>query len=105
MTFWEDHDELSDKEKIGALRSWIKTLEQLVTWQPIATAPKDGTSILVYPPTWPSKKASIASYDRDSVAKNPKPFWKRDDDLGQVTRSRACPPTHWMFLPEPPEGE
>lgn len=74
-----------------------------MTWRTIATAPEDGTSILVYPPTWPSKKAAIAEWDKDEYAKKPRPFWRRDDDLGQVTRSRACLPTHWMPLPEPPK--
>lgn len=74
-------------------------------WGLITTAPKNGTSILVYPPTWPSKKASIAKWDKDEYAKKSRPFFRRDDDSGQVTRSRAVPPTHWMPLPEPPKGE
>jgi hypothetical protein len=75
-----------------------------MTWQPIETAPKDGTHVLVYPPTWNNKKASIAAWSDDNCAKNPRPFWKRDDDLGQVSRSRSCETTHWMPMPEPPKG-
>jgi len=72
-------------------------------WQPIETAPKDGSSILVYPPTWGSKACSIASFEDDKYANKPRPYWRRDDDLGRSTISRGIPPTHWMPLPEPPK--
>lgn len=71
-------------------------------WQPIETAPKD-ESVLVYPPTWPTKRAAIANWNADEYAKKPRPFWDRDDDLRQVTKSRENPPTHWMPLPKPPK--
>ena len=71
-------------------------------WQPIETAPTDGTCVLVYPPLWNNRVCSIARYDADSYCKKPKPFWRRDDDMGQKTRSQAVPPTHWMPLPDPP---
>lgn len=74
-----------------------------MTWQPIETAPKDGTYILVFPGLWTDVTCSIARYDYDTHARNPKPFWKRVDDMGLVSRSRSCQPTHWMPLPEPPE--
>jgi hypothetical protein len=73
-------------------------------WQPIETAPKDGTAVLVYPATWGSKPASIAKWNEDKYAKNPRPFWERDDDLGKVSISRGKPPTHWMPLPAPPSN-
>ena len=72
-------------------------------WQPIETAPKDGTSILVYPPTWKTKRAAIAKWNPNRYAKNPKGYWERDDDMQRVTISRGATPTHWMPLPEPPE--
>lgn len=71
-------------------------------WQPIETAPRDGTPVLVYPPTWGSKAASIAVWDRDEYAKEPRPYWRRDDGLGKKYLSREKPPTHWMPLPLPP---
>lgn len=71
-------------------------------WQPIETAPTDGTCVLVYPPLWNGRSCSIARYDNDEHAKSPKPFWKRDDDMGRATFSRSIPPTHWMPLPPSP---
>ena len=71
-------------------------------WQLIETAPKDGSAVLVYPPTWETRKAAIAEWDSDEYAKKPRPYWSRDDDMGRVTISRAKPPTHWMPLPPPP---
>lgn len=70
-------------------------------WQPIETAPKDQT-VLVYPPLWSGRTCSIARYNDDKYCKKPAPYWHRDDDLGQKTRSRGVPPTHWMPIPASP---
>lgn len=72
-------------------------------WQPIDTAPKDGTAVLVYPGTWDGRSAAIAKWESDKYAKKPRPYWRRDDDMGRVTFSRERPPTHWMPLPLPPD--
>jgi len=56
-------------------------------WQPIDTAPKDGTEILAY-----------CSYDIDSyyiLAHFKDELWVADNDL-------SYSPDHWMPLPEPP---
>lgn len=70
------------------------------TWQPIATAPLDGTYVLVWPPTW-TGVISCARWSLDEYAKRPRPFWKRTDDMGRVTLSRDKPPTHWALLAPP----
>lgn len=79
--------------------------QPVAQWQPIETAPKDGTSILVFPPTWVNKPCSIAKWDTDQYAKKPRPYWRRDDDQGQVSYSRNTPPTHWLPLPEAPDAQ
>ena len=76
-----------------------------MSWQPIETAPKDGTSVLVYPPTHGNKTASIATWETDKYARKPRPYWRRDDDFGQHSISREKPPTHWMPLPPAPDME
>ncbi len=72
-----------------------------MNWQPIETAPKDGTHVIVWPPTWDGV-TSCAYWDDDKYAKRPRPFWKRSDDLNRVSISRGKQPTHWMPNIEPP---
>ena len=74
-------------------------------WQPIETAPKDGTRIILYRPgthfEW--VRVVIGRYYTDSYASKPKPFWGHDrTNLTGVREARANQPTHWMPLPEPP---
>ena len=78
-------------------------------WQPIETAPKDGTEVLLYAPgrltygawTEPSDVPEIKY--RDGFAPEPEweefaPFWSSWD--GGFTEDH--PPTHWMPLPDAP---
>lgn len=58
-------------------------------WQPIETAPRDGTRVLV----WDGKHGGhyVARYDEDDL-------WEWGNDL-----CGSLEPTHWMPLPpEPP---
>ncbi len=60
-------------------------------WEPIETAPKDGTSILLDHPAW-GKRALRGAWDET---------WKAFSVHGF-----GCPPTqpsHWHQLPNPPE--
>lgn len=57
-------------------------------WQPIDTAPKDGTEILVY---IPRRRGAIYA-----GASNPSGHQWWSKNLG------AIKPTHWLPLPEPP---
>lgn len=78
-------------------------------WQPIETAPKDGTEVLLFAPgrltygAWvePSPEPNIKY--RDGFAPEPEwedfePYWSSWD--GGFTTEH--PPTHWMPLPPPP---
>lgn len=62
-------------------------------WQPIETAPKDGTPIWAYN----GEQVRMRWIHGDDYA-----LWVYDDDL----LSDVCPdpeqPTHWMSLPAPP---
>ena len=74
-------------------------------WQPIETAPRDGTTVLLYPPTWKSKTCSMGKFNPDKYCQKPKPYWNRDDDNGRVSDSRKAITTHWMPLPPPPKEQ
>jgi hypothetical protein len=57
-------------------------------WEPIATAPKDGTYILVF--EYPSKPLDTL-------------YWSDfDQEWRNGYNNHPAYPTHWMPLPEPP---
>ena len=62
-----------------------------MTWQPIETAPRDGTEILIWEKEF--EAFSVGCFLGDE------PFW-----YGFTYKDRVNP-THWMPLPEPPEEE
>jgi hypothetical protein len=70
-----------------------------MSWQPIETAPRDGTRILVYDPSESEGGPVLAAYWSDSV-------WWQDAWMVWDCRSDGwqVSPTHWMPLPSPPTG-
>jgi hypothetical protein len=61
-------------------------------WQPIATAPKDGTAVLVFHPAWDTLQIGIHYGETET--------WQ--STCGDLLRT----PTHWMELPSSrPNGE
>ena len=64
-------------------------------WQPISTAPKDGTRIIVYRPNARGKYISKVGLD----------YWS--EELGDcwAKSNFETQPTHWQPLPNPPKGE
>lgn len=68
-------------------------------WQPIETAPKDGTRILGYGMVAFETKPSMATvrwadtYDE----------WNCDPNECSEYSPEKCELTHWMPLPEPPQ--
>ena len=80
-------------------------------WQPIKTAPRDGTAVLVMRDNWPGTKSGHAEKctgHNTYVAE----FWDSEgrDHTGRwvcymdSVHEPTCPvePTHWMPLPAPP---
>jgi len=65
-------------------------------WQPIDTAPKNGTIVIVWPPTSSgvTSCASCASWDDGSDTSRPRHYWRRVDAL-TAAESLLNPPTHW----------
>lgn len=61
----------------------------MTEWQPIATAPQDGTEILI----WTGVCMYVAKY---AYADHETPYWQPEG----LPAMRA---THWMVLPEPPK--
>lgn len=68
-------------------------------WQPIETAPKDGTDILLFIPdfaNWPGDARIV------SVCWSECGWWQDNGAAGCNTWGH---PTHWQHLPTPPEKE
>ena len=66
-------------------------------WQPIETAPKDGTEIL----GWTGSMFLIVEWNEQKWHKKPAPYW--DSGRPSITWMREYgQPTHWMPLPDPP---
>lgn len=79
-------------------------------WQPIETAPKDGSAVLLAAPgrvtcgSWLAPSDEPRIYYREGYAPEAEwddfePFWQSED--GGFTQD--APPTHWMPMPEPPD--
>jgi len=62
----------------------------MTTWQPIDTAPKDGTAVLI----WDGSDMVVAICEPNLLIP-----WRSTygDTIGE--------PTHWMPLPAPPEAD
>lgn len=63
-------------------------------WQPIETAPKDGSRILLL-----RRQQIVCGYWRRNWGE---PYWAHDAHV--VDDARWFPPTHWMPLPDPPDA-
>ncbi len=88
-----------------------------MTWQPIDTAPKDGTDVLVYHDSATVPIVHIAFYRSEDEWKRSGEFcggWDSLEDwegwwsytLHSVTQEKLVghrAPTHWMPLPELPK--
>ncbi|CAB4199921.1 Domain of unknown function DUF551 [uncultured Caudovirales phage] len=76
----------------------IERLRALTKWQPIETAPRDGTRVLIgWAGCYPSRNhVRIARFAVPVGYKNR--GWTDDDNEG-----RCITPTHWMPLPKPPQ--
>jgi hypothetical protein len=73
----------------------------IIDWQPIETAPKDGTTVLVWPPSKAGTMTCAVWASRHSPWARLWPYWRRLDVSGH-DRSRKTPPTHWAPLPAGP---
>jgi hypothetical protein len=87
-------------------------------WQPIETAPRDGTEVLVFVDCATVRIIRLAWWDDGSLwdhhgAESPEAdrgWWSYDTSVTQTKLEGATAPTHWMPAPEPPpepaqEGE
>jgi len=74
-------------------------------WQPIETAPKDGTRILLFFPRFRNGGTyqEFGQWELQPYNKKPNPYWSGDRERGLgVAWYRQHQPSHWMPELQPP---
>ncbi|CAB4164350.1 Domain of unknown function DUF551 [uncultured Caudovirales phage] len=95
-----DDDDLAIQAHLKTIEAALAELERRRAgseWQPIETAPRDGTNVLAYCPV--EHEVDNNFYIRTVFFDETE--WRCEDDLQGCT----CNPTHWMPLPPPPATE
>lgn len=112
----------NDGETVAQAALSSLTLADLMPWQPIATAPKDGRSMLVYyknclgkdriikamfiPKNWEESDGEWAEYNEEKDCYYTPEGWYECcdnwDEYSHFMISSKNVPTHWMPLPNPP---
>ncbi len=70
----------------------------MTEWQPIETAPKDGTNVLVIVVEHPESHCVLRHQDGQ---------WLNDEFFDVISGEQVIwyEPTHWMPLPDPPSKD
>ncbi len=75
-------------------------------WQPIETAPKDGTEVVGWFPYHSTATLGgsvfVMRWNDDRYHKRPVPYWEASGWVWGRRDQREKQPTHWMPLPDPP---
>jgi hypothetical protein len=75
-------------------------------WQPIETAPKDGRDIIVMYIHIETPIVHAAFWLEDEDATEETGWWTYDwSEVSRTKMDEHYTPTHWMPLPEPPNGD
>ena len=95
------------------MRPRLSTGDDEMKWQPIETAPKDGTEILLYNEDGNIESGNWVEAEPDGTdCMGSDAGWMSFSGFTFPGRSfgnpdyftkQQAPPTHWMPLPEPPE--
>jgi hypothetical protein len=88
----------------AALRTAYAAGAEADRWQPIETAPRDGTSILVAGGTitWHGPGTTVTLEEVSHVNWDGAGWWVGNDEDGEHI---SCEPTHWMPLPQKPKED
>jgi hypothetical protein len=71
-----------------------------MTWQPIETAPRDGTRVLVF---WAPSIIQISWHEVSYRVINGQEWFRRVGWMVDGLTTGEIYPTHWMPLPDPPD--
>lgn len=103
VCFYDTFMEAESQEDVNG--EWVKYEDYAAAtqWQPIETAPKDGTDIITYrdSATVPIVRGAFW-LDSDEHTKTPKGWYHSRNSVGFYLLEDINAPTHWMPLPQPP---
>lgn len=72
-------------------------------YQPIETAPKDGSRIMLFVP---KQGWVFGRWQSDKYSPKPRPYWTNDNEyVWGIRETRNSQPTFWMPVPPDPGGE
>lgn len=97
-------DEL--KEELSTIEAALTELEQLrkqSQWQPIGTAPRDGSYVLTFCNRFTNKLGRSGGGIMEAHYIKYQDCW--DTHVWWNIKGEACYPTHWMPLPTPPKED
>ena len=79
--------------------------DKIEEWQPIETAPKDGTTILLYFPNgyWADYRNVAIGFWGGWSDDASDAGWYGDESNSNTMTDFGSFPTHWMKLPDPPK--
>jgi len=72
----------------------LRIVREMGQWQPIETAPKDGTPILIFT----ERGQYVADWAEFEIE-----YWHVHDGKFEPRPVRGPAPTHWIPLPDPPK--
>lgn len=104
---WNTRHEATKAATSDDVREHSPALENAPQWQPIETAPKDGTQILGWNKAdGYERKPYICWFGKDYNYEDDDALWLKGDGDGWSTGYyfTPCEPTHWMPLPAAPNG-
>ena len=97
VTNWQQSEEWRDVLECNLRTALAAPKQAEPSWQPIETAPKDGTAFLGLRG---NKIANCYRVQRDDCE-----MWNFGGSSGAVEIAPHTKPTHWMPLPTPPEAK
>ena len=89
LHIFDDDEDWTDEDQAAYERLMQRLSKKESLWQPIETAPKDGTEILGWPVEGGDNNIAIVYY-----------FFR-----GWCSGDYGADPTHWMPLPKPPDED
>ncbi len=91
-------DDICGKECMAEAAAEIERLRAAQAWQPIETAPRDGTEVIMFG----HGCLGAGFYEAGGNYRRGDDGWWWEMDRGDLLTAKNADPTHWRPLPDPP---